>query len=45
MTTYTHQTAPTQFVEARGNPFRLSPFRQSPRRAARGPGVAEATIP
>jgi hypothetical protein len=35
MTTYTHQTAPTQFVEARGNPFRLSPFRQSPRRAAR----------
>ena len=34
MTTYTHQTAPTRFVEVNGNPLRLSPFRQGGRSAA-----------
>jgi hypothetical protein len=31
----THQAAPTQFVEANGNPLRLSPLGQGRRRAAR----------
>ena len=35
MTSYTHQTAPTQFVEANGTRFAYPPLRQPPGRSDR----------